>query len=265
MLLRNPFTKALHDARRSLLGWAIAIVGVGAMYAAFWPTMQAPEMKKAMEAYPQGLLEAFNYSDVTSAAGYLGSAVYGLVVPLLVAVFAIATGTRAVAGDEEAGTLDLVLAHPVGRARLGLQRFAALVVAILLAVGLLGLAMVALSGPAQFEGIGAGEFAAMSLQLGLFGITFGALAYAVGASTGSRALALAVAAGVAVLAYIANSVLPQIEGLEWARNLSPFHWYLGGSPLVNGLQVTGPLLLLATTVVLVAVGTWIFTRRDVAV
>jgi ABC-2 type transport system permease protein len=265
VLLRNPFTKALHDARRSLLGWAIAIVGVGAMYASFWPTMQAPEMKKAMEAYPQGLLEAFNYSDVTSAAGYLGSAVYGLIVPLLVVVFAIATGSRAVAGDEEAGTLDLVLAHPVGRARLAVQRFAALVVGILLAVGLLGLAMVALSGPAQFEGIGAAEFAAMSLQLGLFGIAFGALAYAVGASTGSRALALAVTAGVAVLAYIANSVLPQIEGLEWARDLSPFHWYLGGTPLVNGLQVTGPLLLLATTVVLVAVGTWIFTCRDVAV
>lgn len=265
MLLRNPFTKALHDARRSLLGWAIAIVGVGAMYASFWPTMQAPEMKKAMEAYPQGLLETFNYSDVTSAAGYLGSAVYGLIVPLLVAIFAIATGTRAVAGDEEAGTLDLVLAHPVGRSRLALQRFAALVVETLLVVGLLGLALVALSGPAQFEGIGVDEFAAMSLQLGLFGITFGALAYAVGASTGSRALALSVAAGVAVLAYIANSVLPQIEGLEWARNLSPFHWYLGGTPLVNGLQVTGPLLLLATTVVLVALGTWIFTRRDVAV
>lgn len=265
MLLRNPFTKALFDARRSLLGWTAAIVAVGAMYASFWPTMQTPEMKQAMAAYPEGLLEAFNYSDLTSAAGYLGSAVYGLLVPLLVAIFAITAGTRAVAGDEEAGTLDLLLAHPVGRARLGLHRFAALVVGVAGIATLLALAMIALSGPAQFDGIAAGGFAATSLHLALFGTTFGALAYAIGAATGRRALALGLSAAVTVLAYLANSVLPQVEGLEWAQNLSPFHWYLGGRPLVNGLQVGDSLLLLAATVLLVLAGTWAFTRRDIGV
>lgn len=224
MLLRNPFTKALFDARRSLLAWIVAIVAVGAMYASFWPTMQTPEMKRAMEAYPQGLLKAFNYSDLTSAAGYLGSAVYGLLVPLLVAIFAISTGTRAIAGDEENGTLDLLLAHPVGRARLGVHRFGALVVGVLGITVLLALAMIALSGPARFDGIGPGEFAAMSLHLALFGTTFGALAYAIGAATGRRGLTLGLSAAVAVLAYLANSVFPQVDGLAWAQNLSPFHW-----------------------------------------
>lgn len=265
MLLRNPFTKALFDMRRSLLGWTIAIVAVGAMYASFWPTMQTPEMKQAMEAYPEGLLEAFNYSDLTTAAGYLGSAVYGLLVPLLVAVFAIAAGTRAVAGDEEAGTLDLVLAHPVGRTRLVLHRFAALAAGIVAVAVLLGLAMVALNGPAQFDGIDAGGFAAMTLHLALFGLVFAALAFAVGAATGRRALALGAGAGVAVLGYLANTVFPQVDGLAWAREVSPFHWYLGGDPLVNGVQPGGALLLLGATAALVAVGTWAFHRRDVAI
>ncbi|MGC4791283.1 ABC transporter permease subunit [Micromonospora sp. DT178] len=265
MLLRDPFTKALHDARRSLVGWTVAIVAVGAMYASFWPTMQTPEMTKALEAYPEGLLEAFNYSDLTSAAGYLGSAVYGLLVPLLVAVFAIAAGARAVAGDEEAGTLDLVLAHPVGRARLALLRFAAVAVGIVAIAVLLGLALVGLSGPAEFDGIGAGGFAAMTLHLALFGMAFAALAFAVGAATGRRAAALGAGAGVAVLGYLANSVFPQVEGLVWARELSPFHWYLGGSPLVDGVQPVGALLLLGATGLLVAVGTAAFTRRDLAV
>ena len=44
MLLHDPFTKALYDARRSLLAWTIAIVVVGAGYASFWPTIQTPEM-----------------------------------------------------------------------------------------------------------------------------------------------------------------------------------------------------------------------------
>ncbi|SCL68451.1 ABC-2 type transport system permease protein [Micromonospora citrea] len=265
MLLRDPFTKALHDARRSLAGWTVAIVAVGAMYASFWPTVQTPEMKEALAAYPEGLLEAFNYSDLTTAAGYLGSAVYGLLVPLLVAVFAIAAGARAVAGDEEAGTLDLVLAHPVGRVRLVLLRFAALAVGIVGVAVLLGVAMVALSGPAEFDGIGAGGFAAMTLHLVLFGLTFAALAFAVGGATGRRAAALGAGAGVAVLGYLANSVFPQAQGLTWTRELSPFHWYLGGSPLVDGVQPVGALLLAGATALLVAAGAAAFARRDVAV
>jgi ABC-2 type transport system permease protein len=68
-----------------------------------------------------------------------------------------------------------------------------------------------------------------------------------------------------VIAYLANGVFPQVEGLEWTRDLSPWHWYLGGEPLKHGLQVGGSLLLLAVTVGPVAAGTWRFNRRDVAV
>jgi ABC-2 type transport system permease protein len=265
VLLRDPFTKSLFDNRRSLVGWAAAIVLVGAGYASFWPTIQTPEMSQALANYPKGLLEAFNYSDLTTAAGYLGSAVYGLLVPLLVAVFVIAAGARAVAGDEEAGTLDLLLAHPVSRQRLALQRFCALGIGLVVISALLWLALVALIGPAGFDGVGPGDLAAMSLHLALFGLFFGALAYGVGAATGSRAAALAVSAGVGVLGYLANSVFPQVDGLEWVRNLSPFGWLLGGRPLVNGIQWGHLLTLAVATAVLVVAGTWAFTRRDVAV
>ncbi|HWD45029.1 MAG TPA: ABC transporter permease subunit [Actinomycetota bacterium] len=264
-MLRNVFTKTLWDARRSLLGWALAISAVAAMYAAFWPTVNTPEMQQALGNYPEGVLEALNYDDLTSPAGYLASSVYGLLIPLLVAVFAIGYGTRAVADDEEAGTLDLLLAHPVSRTRLALQRFAALAAALVLVGAVLWLAMLAIAGPAELAGVSAAEFAAATAQLVLFGACLGALALAIGAATGRKALALGGSAGVAVLAYLANGVFPQLEGLEWTREVSPWHWYLGGEPLKNGLQAGDALLLLAVTAVLVAVGTWRFNRRDVAV
>lgn len=263
MLLRNVFTKSLWDSRRSLIGWTVAIVGVGAMYGAFWPSVQSPELAQAMESYPKAIKDALDF-DLLSAAGYLRGSVYGLLVPLLVAIFAIAAGTRAVAGDEEAGTLDLVLAYPVGRVQLALQRFAALTVEIGIACLLLFGAMVAMTGPFEFDGISAAEFAATNLQLALFGICFGALAFAIGAATGSRSLALWVSATIAVLAYVAKALLPQVQGLGWARDLSPFQWFIGGDPLTNGLQVGGCLLLLGTSAALVALGTSTFTRRDLA-
>ena len=264
-MLRNVFTKTLWDARRSLLGWALAISAVAAMYAAFWPTVNTPQMQQALGNYPQGILEAFNYNDLASPAGYLGSSIYGLLVPLLVAVFAIAWGTQAVAGDEEAGTLELLLAHPVSRTRLALQRFAALITALTLVGALLWLAMVAIAGPAQLAGVTATEFAAATAQLVLFGACLGALAFAVGAATGRKALAITTSASMAVLAYLANGVFPQLQGLEWTRDLSPWHWYLGGEPLKHGLQAGDALLLLVVTMVLVAAGTLLFNRRDVAV
>ena len=265
MLLRNVFTKSLWDARRSLLGWTLAVAAVGCMYAGFWPTVNTPEMAKALSAFPQNVLEIFNYTDMTTAAGYLGGSVYGLLIPLLVTVFMVAAGTRAIAGDEDAGTLDLTLAHPVGRLRLALQRFAAITLGLVAVIAVLFLAMLAIRQLAQLDTVPIGNLAAMNLQLVLFGLCFGALAFAVGAATGSKGLALGVAAGLAVLTYLANSVFPQANALTWTRKFSPWYWYMGNHPLVNGLQVGNCLLLLATTAVLVALGTLRFTRRDISV
>ena len=262
MLLRNVFTKWLWDARRSLPGWTVAITAVALMYAAFWPTMRSPQMAEAFAAYPQDVLEAFNYTDVATPAGYLGGAVFGLMVPLLVAVFMIAAGARSVAGDENAGTLDLVQAHPVSRPRLALQRLAGVLTGAMVVPVTVFVALVALRGPFQLDEVPVRGLLAINLQLALFGALFGTLAFALGAASGSRPLALGASAGVAVLGYLANSVFPQVAMLEWTRTLSPFHWYLDGSPLTNGVQWAGALTLLATTAVLAAAGTYLFTRRD---
>lgn len=266
MLLGNPFGKALWDNRRNYLGWAAALTAVAAMYASFWPTIGGnADMAKAMDAYPEALKEALNMQDLTQPASYLGSTVFGLLVPVLLAVFAISAGTKALATDEEAGTLDLVLAHPVSRTALALQRFAAIAVGVGLISGAVLLAMLLLRGPAEFTAVGPDKLVAITLQLALFGLCFGALSFAVGAATGRKGLALGVGSAVAVLGYLANSFLPQVDGLTWTQSLSPFHWYLGGQPLFYGVQWADSALLLAVTAVLVAAGTWLFTRRDIAV
>jgi ABC-2 type transport system permease protein len=262
MLLRNVFTRSIWDARRSLPGWTAAITGVALMYAAFWPTANSPEMASALQAYPDGVLDAFNSGDLGTAQGYLSGAVYGLLVPLLVAVFMIAAGARSVAGDEQAGTLDLVLAHPVGRVRLAVQRLGGALAGMAALATVLFVLMVALRSPFQLEAVAVGGLLAMNLHLALFGALFGTLAFALGAATGSRALALTGSAGVAVLSYLANSVFPQLAALRWTRTVSPFHWYLGGDPLSNGPQWPGALTLAGTAVVLAAAGVWAFTRRD---
>jgi ABC-2 type transport system permease protein len=260
------FAKAVTDSRRGWIGWAVAMAAVAAMYAGFWPSIgNNPDMTKALEAYPESLKEALHMQDLTQPANYLGTTVFGLLIPLLLAVFAISAGVKAVAGDEEAGTLDLVLAHPVSRVSLALQRFAAIAAALAVITGLLALAVIGLRGPADFTEVSAGKILAICFQLALFGLFFAALSYAVGAWTGKRTAAIAVGAAVVVFAYLGDSFLPQVDALKWTEPISPFDWYLGGEPLVNGVQLGHAALLLGSALLLVAIGTWRFNRRDVAV
>ncbi|MEE9417235.1 MAG: ABC transporter permease subunit [Acidimicrobiales bacterium] len=264
-MLTSIFSKGLWDSRRSLLGWTVAIVAVGCGYSAFWPTIDRPEIQEALDSYPQGLLDALNYDDISTAAGYLTASVYGLVVAILLVVYAVSAGARAVAGDEEAGRLDLIAAHPVSRTRLGLQRCAAVLVSVILVSFIFWLAMLALASPANFDDISVAQFAAMHLHLALFGGFFGALTYAVGAATGARSLALGTGSAVAVLGYLANGIIPTVDGLEWVENLSPFGWLTGSDPLRNGVDVADCALMGGLAMLLVAIGTWVFNRRDIAV
>jgi ABC-2 type transport system permease protein len=262
-MLRSPFAKWLRDWRRSIIGWTLTLAAIGGMYAAFWPTFDKPEIKDLLAAYPKAVMEALNFSDIESAAAYLTATVFGLVVGTLIAVYAVAAGTRAIAGDEEAGTLELILAYPVSRVRLALERFGAFLASATLIVIALMLVLLAESEPAHFEGVSLGNSAAMHLQLLLFAAFHGAVGFAAGAATGRRAAGLGAGGAVIVFGFVANGVLPQVQGFAWTRSISPYHWLVDGRPLANGLQISNALLMIALTVVLIAVGIWFFDRRDV--
>lgn len=264
-MLRSVFGKTLRDQRRSLLGWAVAVAAVGVLYAAFWPLMVTPEMKAAMEAFPPALLEAFGWQDLTTAAGYVGSTTFGLLGPALIIVFAAALGGSAIAGEEESGRLDLTLAHPVTRWSVALQRFAAIVVQMAVVGAVLALALVAISGPAQLGDIGTANLAAASIHLAVFGIFFGAVALSVGAATGRRGLVYTVIALVAVGGFLANNLAPLVDEIAFLRDISPFHFYQGGEPLRNGLQIADLGVLVAVSLALVGIGGLLFNRRDIAV
>ena len=259
------FWKSLRDNRRGWIGWTLALTAIAAMYSSFYPSVNNPAMSSALNAFPQSLKEAFHLEDYSKPENYFAASVFGLLVPILVAVFAIAIGVKAIAGDEEAGTLDLVQAHPVSRISLALQRFLAILTAMAAVAAVMCLAVIALRGPGQFTALSPGRIFAICLQLGLFGLFFAALAYGVGAWTGKRIHAIAVGAAVAVLGYLGDSFFTQINGLKWTEKFSPFDWYLGGEPLKHGVQWGHAGLLLGLSALFVALGTWRYSQRDIAV
>ncbi len=262
---RSVFTKALWDQRRGIAAWSVGMGALGVLYAVFYPTVNTPALAEFMRSFPQEIFQAMGIADFSSPAGYLGATTYGIIGPLLLIVFAAALGTRAIAGDEEAGRLDVLLAHPVERWRFLVERAAAMLVALGAAGLVLFLVMLAISGWAQFGSIGAANLGAASVQMVLLGAFFGALALAVGALTGRRTWAAASVAVVGVVSYFANTLGPSIDALSWTPNFSPFHYFSGGQPLRNGLQLGDALVLTMAALVLVAFAALVFRRRDIAV
>ena len=116
------------------------------------------------------------------------------------------------------------------------HRFGSLVVATTLISLVLFVALVAISGPADFADLGAANLLAASIHLAALGVLFGGLALAVGAATASRPVATAVVAIVGVVGYFGNTLAAQIPELDALGRISPFRFYSGGRPLLNGFQ-----------------------------
>ncbi|WP_229758771.1 ABC transporter permease subunit [Peterkaempfera bronchialis] len=260
-LPRTLWSQTLRDGRRPLIGWTVGTALAGAMYASFYPQVGGA-MGDLTDSLPDGLKQAFNMEDLSSAAGYLGSTPFGVVIPLLVLFHGAATGARAIAGDEESGFLDLLLAHPMGRVRLVLHRYGALATGSAAIAAAVLLMMLAIRSPAELTTVSAAEFAAQCLGLALLGAFFGALAVCIGCFVGRRGLVFGVTAAVGVVSYALNAFGPQIR-LGWTRALSPFHYYAGGEPLKHGFQWADAGVLALGCAVLVALGAWAFRRRDI--
>jgi len=261
VLLRNVFTKTLRDSCRALVAWTLYIAAVAAMYASFYPQLAGGAMADVLANFPQALRDAFRLEDISSAAGYLQSTPFGLLVPMLIMMYGIATGTRAIAGDEEAGLLDVLITHPISRTRVLLHRFASLAAgATVIAGGVFGV-MLAIRSGAQLGTVPVAGFAGQCLNAALLATVFGALAIAMGAAGARRGLVLGAGASIGVLGYAVNTFGTQL-GAGWARELSPFHYYLGGEPLKNGVQWADAGILAGIAAVLLVVAVWAFNHRD---
>lgn len=255
-------TGVLKEQRRSLLVWGGALFAVSAFYISFYPSIgSSPAMQEVIDSMPAGVAEALGYDQITSAAGYIGATVFGLLAPILLLVFGISTGARLIAGEEEAGSLELELAHPIGRMRLVGERWLAVAIDLVLLVIPVVAASLLLVFALDLD-VELGNLLAMSVGLLLFAMAFGSVAFAVGAATGRRAVALGSTAALAVIAYMAHAIGPQIQGGEWMADLSPFAWYLGNKPLMNGWDVGGVGLLAAVVVLAVPVALVSFANRD---
>ena len=243
---------------RTVFSAGVGLIAVSVLVGALFPSLGGSigDLK-----LPEGVNDLLGGGQFSTLTGWLRTEIASVYGPLVFAGVAITAAVATTAGEEESRILPLVLAQPVPRARLLLAKAAAVALEVVL-LGLATFGGLLLAVLAAGGGVGAGHLAALSLQLVFFGLSAGALALAVAASSGRRGAAAGAAAGVFVLMFLVNGFAPVSDSTSWLQYFTAFHYLSGDDPLTKGVDLVGLLVLAGSAAVLTAVAVAGFARRD---
>lgn len=254
----------MHNLRlqtRGVLIWGLALGAYSAAIVASFTTFagDADQLNQLLDAYPQGMLDAFGITDLGDVENYMSSQVF-LLAPLALAFFTILALAGALAGAEERGTIDVLLGNPIPRWQLVVGSFVSTALSLLGIVAILG----AITwGTAVIFDVDLSLEASARAALNLWPICllFGGLALLCSALFHRRALAIALPAGVLFAMYLMDTLGRVSKDLEDLRPYSAFYYY--GSAIEDGIDWPsfGGLTLAAFVLMLLAV--IVFRRRDI--
>lgn len=255
----------LAENRRSTIWWFVGIAAFMVVNVATWPAIEGQEAyDDLLDDMPEAMMALFGIEpgmSITSPTGFLISQVFGFLLPLLLMILAVVVSSRTIAGEEEKHTLDLLVAHPIDRRRLVAEKLAVSMIVVIV-VGVASFVVLVVSCEVVDLPAGVGDMAVATGADVLFGLQTGALAFAIGAATGRRALAIAGATALAIGGVVIESLAELSDAIARVRGLFPFHYVNGNIPMLHGLRGLDLAVLVGATVVAAAVAFVTFERRD---
>jgi ABC-2 type transport system permease protein len=261
--LSSVFLKTLRDYRVAILGWGIGmglvVVSPMASVTTLLTTPQAREQLIALAAQ-------FSWNaDVVAVDTIGGYATFKIgIFIFLIAVWPLLAGSRMLRGEEERGSLDVLLSVPRPRVRIAVEKLAAMWTA-LLAMGVL-IGLLAFAGGKKFGAdFGIGDALLYGLNLALICAVIGALALLISQFTHEAGRAAGWTGGLLLVFIVLDMVRRVIPNTEWISRLSPIYYYNLSKPLIPsyGINVGAMLVLLALALILGGSAVWLFARRDV--
>lgn len=265
-MTRGILIKTLRDLRGGLIGWGIALALTGALLIAVYPTFaDMPGLQAMIDNSPAELRVLYGrFADMTTLEGFLAVEGFNMFLPALFLVYGILTGAALIGGEEERGTLDLVLAYPIPRWHLVAAKFAILTVATVILAAATAVGLVA-GGLAVGLEANYGRIIAGTLNLVPLTLLFAAAAFLVTCAGWGRGPAAGLVGALATGAYLIDALAPLSPGLEAPSRYLPFYLYGGGMPLRDGIDPRHVIALLAAAAVLAGISAWAFQRRDIGV
>ncbi|TMG56227.1 MAG: hypothetical protein E6H84_04230 [Chloroflexi bacterium] len=231
-LLRVPVLAILDQQRVSLVAWTAVVAALGLFFLSFTRTLV-----DAMLATPSFRVY-MERAGIATYTAFIGLSWFSALV-LLVSLYAIVQANGWAADDQE-GRLEIFAAQPISRARIVVERLAALLIgaAVIVAASSLALLIGAASADISLE---AGRVVVGTALTLLVAFAFGGLG-AAGVGWRPR-LTLGILAAVAIVGYFVQELAPLFQWPEWLANLSVYALY--GNPVMTSIDWAREATLLA--------------------
>ena len=143
--------------------------------------------------------------DYSTAEGFLSGELFSFTGPLVVIAYAIFRGASSIAGEEESHTLDQLLANPVPRWQILLEKASAMILGIV-ALGVMFWSALVVGAKLAGVSLGYSSLAAGVVGVCLLAMACGTFAIMLSGAVGKRNMAAGITGGIALTMFLLKRV-----------------------------------------------------------
>jgi ABC-2 type transport system permease protein len=259
------FTHTLRKYTGQILGWGIGLALLGVLLISVYDSLadQMELYQEMVQSLPENMMAFFGGQDVMATPEGFVAMEFFSYMPLILGIFAVQAGSGLLARDEEEGTLDLIMAHPISRTGLFLGRLLAFLLAL---AAVLVLAWLGIVVPMNWSTMSLSlvEVARPFVSLYAVLVFFGALGLLLSLVLPSRRWASLTTGLVLVAGFFIDGLAELNENLESLARLTPLNYYQHLEAF-DGLKAEWLLGLFAVSLIFSGLAWWRYLRRDIRV
>jgi len=260
------FNLLIHEIRsrwRAILGWGFGLILFGAVYISIFPGLF--EQLKSLKDLSIYKLVGMQLGSIE---GYMASVVL-VYVSILLGIYCIIASTSTLAGEEDNGTLELIVAMPLSRWQILTAKAIALsVVALLIMIiASIGnafiLAVIKINNPINVTPFGLFRALISSLPLAFGFIMIG---FFLGAILPNRRLSATVMTIFFIASFFGENIAGMVKSLEPIKYFSLFNYYNTTVTIfTDGAQLSDTIILLGVAAIFYVLASIFFKRRNITV
>jgi ABC-2 type transport system permease protein len=263
------YAKTLRDSRLAfivatgLLGGMMLYLGIAlpTVFATQEARDEIVRMATSLSGAAQGI--AGNPVNVGTLGGYMQWK-YGPVFLWITALWSILALSSTLATEARRGSLEFVAAAPFGKRRIAVEKIAAHLTVLTLALVIFAAAASLVSaafGTIPGDAIPVLAAVGFGLWLGVVALWFGGLAFAIAQFLG-RGAGAGIAGFLLIAGYIVSNYGAAMPAFRTVAMLTPWAWTANHLPLAGQYDWASLLPVAALAIVFLVIGVEAFTRRD---
>ncbi len=259
----------LRFRRNAIIGWAIGLSFVPAMYVSLYPSFQG-QLEGMQEILDLPIYQALGMSFGTFE-DWIASTVLNII-PLILAIYAVIDGTGTLAGEEDDGKLELVVTLPIARWQIVTVKALAHGIALLLILFIASLVstgiFLAIEDQISQASLSIGAADVFWGLMGAWPVVYaiGLLSLFLGTFCATRRFAAMLGTMIVIVSYFASNLAQQIESVENLKYLSLFTYYNStATAFSEGQQFGDVAVLLLIALFAYGLALFFFQRRNITV